>query len=361
MTTLTEYFTVLLTDHQTDTANHTSHAMQSKTDADATHITDAMSATIDVINTLVHAGKQIADLLRQGALADIHGEAGAENVQGEQQKKLDVIANDLLLDALTANPHCAGVASEELDDATPANPDGKLLVLFDPLDGSSNIDINMPTGTIFSILPYHNQGQTAQNADFLQPGDSQLAAGYLLYGASTILAFTFATALDTDQSGVVMFGLNPDTGEFELIKECISIAEDTTEYAINGSNYRHWLPPMRQYIDEVLAGTSGIRQKNFNTRWVAAMVGDVHRILCRGGIFIYPQDTKDPSKAGKLRLMYEANPMSLLVERAGGAATDAVKRIMDYQPTDIHQRVPVVLGSKNEVQVVRALHQQQQL
>lgn len=315
-------------------------------------------AVIDVINTITTVGKEITDLLRKGALADIHGEAGAENVQGEQQKKLDVIANDLLLDALTANQNCGGVASEELDDATPANKDGELLVLFDPLDGSSNIDINMPTGTIFSILPHTNKGQAAQNADFLQKGTEQLAAGYLLYGSSAMLAFTFSEALDAENKGVVMFSLDPSSGEFVLVKENITVDADTKEYAINASNARHWLPPMQQYINELLEGKTGARGKDFNTRWVAAMVGDVHRILCRGGIFIYPKDTKDPNKAGKLRLMYEANPMSLLIERAGGAATDAHNRIMDYEPTDIHQRVAVVLGAKNEVEYVQKLHAQ---
>lgn len=314
-------------------------------------------AVIDVINTITKVGKEITELLRKGALADILGEAGAENVQGEQQKKLDVIANDLLLQALSANDHCAGVASEELDDATPAHESGELLVLFDPLDGSSNIDINMPTGTIFSILPHLNKGQAAQNADFLQKGTDQLASGYLLYGSSAMLAFTFSDALDSNNDGVVMFSLNPTTNEFELVKKNIAIEEDTKEYAINASNYRHWLPPMQQYIDELLAGSTGPRGKNYNTRWVAAMVGDVHRILCRGGIFIYPKDTKDPNKAGKLRLMYEANPMSLLIERAGGASINAVERIMDIDPSDIHQRVAVVLGAKNEVEYVQKLHQ----
>lgn len=318
---------------------------------------DQKAAVIDVINTITSVGKEITELLRKGALADILGEAGAENVQGEQQKKLDVIANDLLLDALTANPHCAGVASEELDNATPANESGELLVLFDPLDGSSNIDINMPTGTIFSILPHLNKGQVAQNADFLQKGTEQLASGYLLYGSSAMLAFTFSDALDSNNDGVVMFSLNPTTNQFELVKKNIAIEVDTKEYAINGSNYRHWLPPVQQYVDELLAGSTGPRGKNYNTRWVAAMVGDVHRILCRGGVFLYPKDTKDPNKAGKLRLMYEANPMSLLIERAGGASINAVERIMDIEPNDIHQRVAVVLGAKNEVEYVQKLHQ----
>ncbi len=303
----------------------------------------------DVITPVTDVGKTISQLLKKGALADILGEAGNQNVQGEEQKKLDVLANDLLLDALAKNSHCAGVASEELDDATPANADGSLLVLFDPLDGSSNIDINMAVGTIFSILPYQRQGQTSENSDFLQAGNQQLAAGYLLYGTSTVLALTI-----TDN--VVMFSLDPDTNDYVLIEENVTIDADTSEYAINASNYRYWRAPMQQYIDELIAGKTGVRGRDFNTRWVAAMVGDVHRILCRGGVFTYPFDTKDANKAGKLRLMYEANPMSLLIERAGGAATDAVSRILDIAPTDIHQRVPVVLGSKNEVEYVKNLH-----
>lgn len=303
----------------------------------------------DVITTVADVGKTISQLLRKGALADILGEAGNQNVQGEDQKKLDVLANDLLLDALAKNAHCAGVASEELDDATPANADGSLLVLFDPLDGSSNIDINMAVGTIFSILPYERQGQASENSDFLQAGNQQLAAGYLLYGTSTVLALTI-----TDN--VVMFSLDPDTNDYVLIEDNVQIAADTSEYAINASNYRYWRAPMQQYIDELIAGETGVRGRDFNMRWVAAMVGDVHRILCRGGLFTYPFDTKYAHKAGKLRLMYEANPMSLLIERAGGEATDAVHRILDIEPTDIHQRVPVVLGSKHEVNYIKDLH-----
>ena len=303
----------------------------------------------DVITTVTDVGKTISQLLRKGALADILGEAGNQNVQGEDQKKLDVLANDLLLDALAKNAHCAGVASEELDDATAANDDGSLLVLFDPLDGSSNIDINMAVGTIFSVLPYERPGQTSENSDYLQAGNKQLAAGYLLYGTSTVLALTIADK-------VVMFSLDPETSDYVLIEDNVQIDADTSEYAINSSNYRYWRAPMQQYIDELIAGETGVRGRDFNTRWVAAMVGDVHRILCRGGLFTYPFDTKYAHKAGKLRLMYEANPMSLLIERAGGGATDAVNRILDIEPTDIHQRVPVVLGSKNEVNYVKDLH-----
>ena len=309
------------------------------------------TAVNETIITITEVGKTIAQLLRKGALADILGEAGNQNVQGEEQKKLDVLANDLLLDALANNAHCAGVASEELDNSTPAHADGSLLVLFDPLDGSSNIDINMAVGTIFSILPYQRQGQISVDSDFLQAGNQQLAAGYLLYGTSTMLALTVA-------DDVAMFSLDPDRGDYVLIEEKLQIDADTSEYSINSSNYRYWRAPMQQYIDELIDGEAGVRGRDFNTRWVAAMVGDVHRILCRGGLFTYPFDTKYAHKAGKLRLMYEANPMSLLIERAGGGATDAVNRILDIEPNDIHQRVPVVLGSKNEVNYVKQLHLQ---
>lgn len=311
----------------------------------------SQSANINhVIGDISRVATQINRLLRQGALADIQGEAGNQNVQGEEQKKLDVIANDLLMDALTQNTACAGVASEEMDNAVAANAGGSLLVLFDPLDGSSNIDINMPVGTIFSILPYNNQGHTATDADFLQAGTAQLAAGYVLYGTSTVMALTLG-------NGVAMFSLDTQSNQFVLIQQNISIDADTKEYAVNASNYRYWLPAMQRYVDELVAGKTGARGKDYNMRWVAAMVGDVHRILCRGGVFSYPFDTKDPNKAGKLRLMYEANPMALLIEQAGGKATDATQRILSITPTSIHQRVPVVLGAKNEVDYIKQLHE----
>ena len=311
----------------------------------------SQSANINhVIGDISRVATQINRLLRQGALADIQGEAGNQNIQGEEQKKLDVIANDLLMDALTQNTACAGVASEEMDNAVAANAGGSLLVLFDPLDGSSNIDINMPVGTIFSILPYNNQGHTATDADFLQAGTAQLAAGYVLYGTSTVMALTLG-------NGVAMFSLDTQSNQFVLIQQNISIDADTKEYAVNASNYRHWLPAMQRYVDELVAGKTGARGKDYNMRWVAAMVGDVHRILCRGGVFSYPFDTKDPNKAGKLRLMYEANPMALLIEQAGGKATDATQRILDITPISIHQRVPVVLGAKNEVDYIKQLHE----
>lgn len=312
-----------------------------------THTTPALASTV---TTLATASVAISHLLDKGALADIHGEAGGQNVQGEAQKKLDVISNDLLLNALIHNPNCAGVASEELDEISPANDDGTLLVTFDPLDGSSNIDINMTVGTIFSILPYHHQGQKATESDFLQAGEHQVGAGYFIYGTSTMLALTFG-------AGVAMFSFDPMSQTYLLINDEVRISEDTAEYAINASNRRYWLAPMARYIEELTQGDTGVRAKDYNMRWVAAMIADVHRILIRGGVFMYPFDTKIAGKAGKLRLMYEANPMSFIVEQAGGASTDGVMRIMEITPTHIHQRIPVVLGAKNEVSYVKALHE----
>ena len=312
-----------------------------------THATPAVASTL---TTLATASVSISHLLDKGALADIHGEVGSENIQGEAQKKLDVISNDLLLNALIHNPYCAGVASEELDTINPANIGGELLVLFDPLDGSSNIDINMTVGTIFSILPHPNSGQTASAADFLQAGTNQLAAGYFIYGTSTMLAMTLG-------NGVAMFSFDPLSQTYLLINDKVTISEHTAEFAINASNRRYWLAPMVQYIDELIAGDTGARNKDYNMRWVAAMIADVHRILIRGGVFMYPFDSKIAGKAGKLRLMYEANPMSFVIEQAGGASTDAVARIMDIVPSEIHQRVPVVLGAKEEVAYVAKLHQ----
>lgn len=303
------------------------------------------------ITTLATASISISHLLDKGALADIHGEAGKENIQGEAQKKLDVISNDLLLNALIHNPNCAGVASEELDEISPANNDGTLLVTFDPLDGSSNIDINMTVGTIFSILPYHHVGKQACEQDFLQAGKHQVGAGYFIYGTSTMLALTFG-------KGVAMFSFDPMTQTYILINENVRISQATAEYAINASNRRYWLAPVQRYIEELTQGDAGVRAKDYNMRWVAAMIADVHRILVRGGIFMYPFDTKIAGKAGKLRLMYEANPMSFIIEQAGGASTDGVQRIMEIKPTHIHQRIPVVLGAKQEVDYVANLHHQ---
>ena len=300
-----------------------------------------------VIETIGNTCKAIDQLLQKGALAGVLGSAQHENVQGEEQKKLDVISNDYLIDALKVHPHVGGLASEELDEFTPAQENGEFLVLFDPLDGSSNIDINMCVGTIFSILPAQNAVTKAE--DFMQPGTNQAAAGYVLYGPSTMMALTVG-------AGVVFFTFDPETQEFLLTSENIQVAADTKEYAINASNQRHWEEPVKRYIAELQVGKTSVRGKDFNMRWVACMVGDIHRILCRSGIFLYPYDTKDPQKAGRLRLMYEANPMSMLMEQAGGASTTGRVRILEIQPTELHQRVPVVIGSKNEVDLVTHYH-----
>ncbi|EXD70001.1 fructose-1-6-bisphosphatase family protein [Acinetobacter baumannii 662545-1347] len=300
-----------------------------------------------VIDTIAATCKTIDQALQKGALAGILGSAGNENVQGETQKKLDVISNDYLIDALKVHPHVGGLASEELDYFTPAQENGEYLVLFDPLDGSSNIDINMCVGTIFSILPAKNAVTQAQ--DFMQAGTQQVAAGYVLYGPSTMMALTVG-------NGVAFFTLDPETQTFLLTTENVQVSADTQEFAINASNQRHWEQPVKQYIEELLAGKTSVREKDFNMRWVACMVGDVHRILCRGGIFLYPYDLKDPKKAGRLRLMYEANPMSMLIEQAGGASTTGRVRILEIEPTELHQRVPVIIGSKNEVERVTSYH-----
>jgi len=300
-----------------------------------------------VIETIGNTCKDIDQLLQKGALAGVLGSAQHENVQGEEQKKLDVISNDYLIDALKVHPHVGGLASEELDEFTPAQENGEFLVLFDPLDGSSNIDINMCVGTIFSILPAKNAVTKAE--DFMQAGTNQVAAGYVLYGPSTMMALTVG-------AGVIFFTFDPETQEFLLTSENIQVAADTKEYAINASNQRHWEEPVKRYIAELQDGKTSVRGKDFNMRWVACMVGDIHRILCRSGIFLYPYDTKDPQKAGRLRLMYEANPMSMLMEQAGGASTTGRVRILEIQPTELHQRVPVVIGSKNEVYLVTHYH-----
>lgn len=302
---------------------------------------------VQVIETIAATCNTIDQALQKGALAGILGSAENENVQGETQKKLDVISNDYLIDALKVHPHVGGLASEELDDFTPAQANGKYLVLFDPLDGSSNIDINMCVGTIFSILPAKNA--VTQAADFMQAGTEQVAAGYVLYGPSTMLALTVG-------NGVAFFTFDPESQQFILTADQVKVSEETQEFAINASNQRHWEQPVKRYIDELLAGKTAVRAKDFNMRWVACMVGDIHRILCRGGIFLYPYDLKDPKKAGRLRLMYEANPMSMLIEQAGGASTTGRVRILDIQPTELHQRVPVIIGSKQEVELVTSYH-----
>ena len=305
-----------------------------------------------LIEVVARACKRISHSVNKGALGDVLGTAGSENVQGEVQKKLDIIANEVLIEANEWGGHLAAMASEEMDSiylVPNRYPQGEYLLMFDPLDGSSNIDVNVSIGTIFSVLkkPEGHPGVTEE--DFMQPGTQQVAAGYCVYGPQTTLVLTFG-------DGVAMFTLDREMGSFVLTQENVRIPEDTKEFAINMSNMRHWDAPVKRYVDECLAGVEGPRNKDFNMRWIASMVADVHRILTRGGIFMYPWDKREPNKPGKLRLMYEANPMSWLVEQAGGAATNGRQRILDIQPTKLHERVSVVLGSKNEVERVTKYH-----
>ena len=305
-----------------------------------------------LLEVVARACKSISHAVNKGALGGVLGTAMTENVQGEVQKKLDIIANEVLIEANEWGGHLAAMASEEMDSiyAVPNRyPQGEYLLLFDPLDGSSNIDVNVSIGTIFSVLKKAEGNVAVQETDFLHAGSAQVAAGYCVYGPQTTLVMTVG-------DGVAMFTLDREQGSFVLTQEHVQIPADTKEFAINMSNMRHWDDPVKHYIDECLAGKSGPRGKDFNMRWVASMVADVHRILTRGGVFMYPWDKREPDKPGKLRLMYEANPMSWLVEQAGGAATNGKQRILDIQPTQLHQRVSVFLGSKNEVDHVTELH-----
>ena len=306
-----------------------------------------------LLEVVARACKGISQAVNKGALGGVLGSADLENVQGEIQKKLDIIANDVLIEANEWGGHLAAMASEEMDSiyVVPNRyPQGEYLLLFDPLDGSSNIDVNVSIGTIFSVL-VKPEGHAVTEQDFLQTGSRQVAAGYCVYGPQTTLVLTVG-------AGVAMFTLDREQGSFMLTHEQVRIPEETQEFAINMSNMRHWAPPVRRYIDECLAGTEGPRGKDFNMRWIASMVADVHRILTRGGVFLYPWDQREPNKPGKLRLMYEANPMGWLVEQAGGAATNGQQRILDIAPEQLHQRVSVVLGSKNEVERVTQYYAQ---
>ena len=303
-----------------------------------------------LIEQVAGACVSISALVAKGAVANVLGSAGTENVQGETQKILDVISNDQLIAATQWSGLLAALVSEEMEQPyqiPDAYPRGRMLLLFDPLDGSSNIEVNISIGTIFSVLNCPEGVTNPDVADFMQPGSKQLAAGFVVYGPSTRMVMTVGR-------GAVGFTLDRDAGTFVLTDEKITIAADTSEFSINASNMRNWEAPVKRYIDECLAGRSGVRGRDFNMRWVASMVADVFRTLSRGGIFMYPKDAKH--KEGRLRLMYEANPMSFIVEQAGGMATDGTQRILDIQPTGLHQRVGVILGSKNEVERVTSYH-----
>jgi fructose-1,6-bisphosphatase I len=313
---------------------------------------DASGTFTTLLSNIVTACKQISHLVNQGNLVGVLGSAESQNVQGEEQKKLDIIANDIMVEALNWTGHLAGMASEEIDEVIlipEQYPKGKYLALFDPLDGSSNIDVNMTVGTIFSILRCR-EGLDPAEEDFLRKGTEQVCAGFVLYGPSTMMILT------TGQ-GVNAFTLDQDIGEFILTHPAMRIPEDTSEFAINVSNQRYWEEPVQRYIEECIQGEAGVRGKNFNMRWVASLVAEVYRILVRGGVFMYPVSLKDPEKPARLRLLYEVNPVAFIVEQAGGVCSTGRERIMDIKPTAIHQRVPVVLGSKNEVQRIVTYHQ----
>ena len=313
---------------------------------------DASGTFSMLLSNIVTACKEISHLVNRGNIAGVLGSAESENVQGEVQKKLDVITNDIMVNALNWTGHLAGMASEEVDDiiAIPAQyPKGKYLALFDPLDGSSNIDVNLTVGTIFSILRCR-EGVDPVVEDFLRKGSEQVCAGFVLYGPSTMMVLTTG-------HGVNGFTLDQDIGEFILTHPSMKIPEETSEFAINMSNQRFWEQPVKRYIEECLQGTEGPREKNFNMRWIASLVAEVYRILTRGGVFLYPYDLRDLSKSGRLRIMYEANPMAFIIEQAGGACSTGRERILDIKPSHIHQRVPLILGSKREVERIVAYHE----
>jgi fructose-1,6-bisphosphatase I len=307
-----------------------------------------------LIEIVSRACKSISHAVSKGALGGVLGSLESENVQGEVQKKLDVLSNEVLLEANEWGGHLAAMASEEMETIhliPNRYPKGEYLLLFDPLDGSSNIDVNVSIGTIFSVLkaPSDASGRDICETDFLQQGHTQVAAGYAIYGPQTMLVLTVG-------EGVVGFTLDREMGSWVLTHDNLMIPEDTKEFAINASNMRHWAAPVKRYIDECLAGKTGALKKDYNMRWVASMVTDIHRLMMRGGVFMYPWDAREPGKPGKLRLMYEANPMAMLVEQAGGMATNGRERILDIRPQNLHERVSVILGSRNEVARVTQYH-----
>lgn len=308
-----------------------------------------------LIEVVARACKMVNYHVNKGALGGVLGSLTSENIQGEVQQKLDVLSNEILLDANEWGGHLAAMASEEMEkpyQIPGCFPKGSYLLLFDPLDGSSNIDVNVSVGTIFSVLRCPDRDDVCGDLDddaFLQSGAQQVAAGYAIYGPQTMLVLTLG-------NGVKGFTLDSEMGSFILTHEDITIPEQTAEFAINMSNQRHWEAPVTRYVDELLAGEEGPLGKDYNMRWIASMVADVHRILVRGGVFMYPWDKREPDNSGKLRLMYEANPMAMIVEQAGGAATDGRQRIMDIKPDQLHQRVPVFLGSKEEVERITQYH-----
>jgi fructose-1,6-bisphosphatase I / sedoheptulose-1,7-bisphosphatase len=305
-----------------------------------------------LVNDIRLACKRIARVIGKGALSDALGTAGTTNVQGEAQMKLDVLANDIFVRTNEWGGQLMGMLSEEMDDPYPIPaeyPRGKYLLLFDPLDGSSNIDVNVSVGSIFSVLRCPEGISEPTEKDFLQPGTQQVCAGYAIYGPSTMLVLTTGR-------GVNGFTLDREIGEFMLTHPDITIEADTSEFAINASNSRYWEPAIKRYVNECLAGQAGPRGRDFNMRWIASLVAETHRILMRGGVFMYPRDRKDLSKAGRLRLLYEANPIGMLIEQAGGRASTGHQPILEVRPQAAHERIGFVFGARNEVERIERYH-----
>ncbi|RDK11800.1 class 1 fructose-bisphosphatase [Cupriavidus lacunae] len=323
---------------------------------------DASGGFNGLILNVAMACKEIARAVAFGALGGLHGKAsnqageeGAVNVQGEIQQKLDVLSNTTFLRVNEWGGYLAGMASEEMEapyQIPEHYPRGKYLLVFDPLDGSSNIDVNVSVGSIFSVLRAPEGASAVNEQDFLQPGSAQVAAGYALYGPTTMLVLTVG-------NGVNGFTLDPNLGEFFLTHPNLRVPADTQEFAINASNSRFWEAPVQRYIAECMAGKSGPRGKDFNMRWIASMVAEAHRILMRGGVFMYPRDTKDPAKPGRLRLLYEANPIAFLMEQAGGRASTGRQTLMSVAPGALHQRIGVIFGSRHEVERIEGYHTDQ--
>ncbi len=312
------------------------------------------AALTALLNDIQTACKYIAATVARGALLSAAQATTATNVHGEQQKPMDVIANDIMLRSCEWGGEVCGMASEELANPYPIPaqyPRGRYLLLFDPLDGSSNVDIDVTVGTIFSILAAPDGVTEPALRDFLQPGTRQICAGYALYGPATMLMITLGR-------GVHGFTLDPEIGAFTLTHPDMTIPADTHEFAINASNARFWEPPVQRYVDECVKGGSGPRGADFNMRWIASLVADVHRILVRGGLYMYPKDTRDPERPGRLRLMYEANPVAMLIEQAGGRASTGRERILDVVPSELHQRIPLILGSRHEVERIERYHRE---
>jgi fructose-1,6-bisphosphatase len=313
------------------------------------HATGSYTA---LVNDIRLSCKRIANIVGKGQLVDAHGKAGTVNVQGESQAKLDIVADEIFYRTHLRGGTVAAMLSEEQAAIRPIPPDhprGRYLLAYDPLDGSSNIDINVTVGSIFSVLPDPDPDAEVGPAAFLQPGARQVCAGYALYGPTTMLVLTLG-------HGVHGFTLDREIGEFILTHRDMRIPEQAGEFAINASNSRHWEPAVKRYVDECLAGSSGPRGRDFNMRWVASLVAEAHRILLRGGIFLYPRDDRASARKGKLRLLYEANPIGFLIEQAGGRASTGDEPILAVQPEDIHQRTAFVFGSRDEVERIEAYH-----